>query len=213
MTPEEYRANPVPLNHFQKPELLLNYVLVDEGVPLIANSIVLEVTRKKLSTPEIYLGMSGQVPIAQSAVGKATGPDEAAKLWQAFHQHKAGIPELEPGGVELGASMFGNTEGGTFTYFVGGEAKSQASARGELVKWELPSGEYVVCKFEAESFTDLTSSALGKAMDYLFGTWLQKNNLTSQPFMVEKYLPLTQEHAAMEIWVIPEPLEASENQK
>lgn len=32
MTPEEFRANPVRLNNFVKPQLLLNYRLVDENV-------------------------------------------------------------------------------------------------------------------------------------------------------------------------------------
>ena len=32
MTPEAFRENPVPLNQFDKPDLLLHYVMVDEGV-------------------------------------------------------------------------------------------------------------------------------------------------------------------------------------
>ena len=48
MTPEEYRANPVRLNSFVKPQLLLNYTLVDENVPLVAEGIVLEITRRTI---------------------------------------------------------------------------------------------------------------------------------------------------------------------
>ncbi len=34
ITPEEYRENPVHLNQVMKPELLLNYTMVDEGVSI-----------------------------------------------------------------------------------------------------------------------------------------------------------------------------------
>ena len=42
MTPEEYRRNPTTLNRMTKPELSLNYVLVEEGVPLVTEGIVIE---------------------------------------------------------------------------------------------------------------------------------------------------------------------------
>ena len=38
MTPEEYRSHPKTLNRMTKPELLLHYTLIDEGVPLITES-------------------------------------------------------------------------------------------------------------------------------------------------------------------------------
>lgn len=50
MTPEKYRKNPLQLNRMTKPELLLHYTLVDEGVPLIVDGIVLEVNRRQLTT-------------------------------------------------------------------------------------------------------------------------------------------------------------------
>ena len=44
-TPAQYRDNPVLLNNFNKPDLLLGYVMIDEGVPLITGGIVLEIGR------------------------------------------------------------------------------------------------------------------------------------------------------------------------
>ena len=44
------------LNTFDKPEVSMNYVLVDEGVPLVVGNIVLEIQRKTLAEPEVYLG-------------------------------------------------------------------------------------------------------------------------------------------------------------
>lgn len=46
MTPTEYRKNPQVLNRMTKPELLLSYKLIDEGVPLITDGIVIEINRK-----------------------------------------------------------------------------------------------------------------------------------------------------------------------
>lgn len=48
MTPGEYRKNPITLNRMTKPELSLQYTLIDEGVPLITEGIVLGVNRQKL---------------------------------------------------------------------------------------------------------------------------------------------------------------------
>jgi AraC family transcriptional regulator len=63
MTPEQYREHPVMLNHFDKPDLLLNYIMIDEGVPLISDGLVLEFNRKILENPVLFMGMTGFVPI------------------------------------------------------------------------------------------------------------------------------------------------------
>ena len=57
MTPEAYRRNPIPLNRMTKPQLLMNYVFLDEGVPLITDGIVLEINRCTLETPEYFVGL------------------------------------------------------------------------------------------------------------------------------------------------------------
>ncbi|WP_350342945.1 AraC family transcriptional regulator [Proteinivorax tanatarense] len=207
MTPDKYRTAPVRLNHISKPELLLNYTMIDENVPLITDSIVLEIKRKKLNVPEKYIGLSAQVSISQAPVGEAAGVDVPGQLWDSFHKRKSDISSLSSHGIEVGVSMMDDTEKGTFTYFAGGSAKSNTSSNNELTAWELPAADYVVCCFEAENFDELTTSALGKAMNYLLGTWLAKRGLTTQPFSVEKYFKATEELAYMEIWVIPVPME------
>ena len=52
------------LNTFDKPEVSMNYVLVDEGVPLVVGNIVLEIQRKTLAEPEVYLGFETKVRIS-----------------------------------------------------------------------------------------------------------------------------------------------------
>ncbi|MCG8485517.1 MAG: AraC family transcriptional regulator, partial [Clostridia bacterium] len=192
ITPDEYRKNPIRLNQILKPELLLNYTMIDEDVPLITDNIVIEITRKTLDFPEKYVGITGQVAISsQLPLGETTGVDTPGVLWDTFHKNKPNILGLIPDGIELGASMMDESGGETFTYFAGGTADDNACADEELTIWELPAAEYVVCCFEAESFSELTTSALNKAMKYLFGTWLQAHDLVTQPFSAEKYYKTT----------------------
>jgi len=76
ITPEEYRNNPVRLNQIAKPDLLLAYTMIDENVPLITDSIILEISRKTIDVPELYIGFSAPVSISdQIPLGETTGID------------------------------------------------------------------------------------------------------------------------------------------
>ncbi len=203
ITPDEYRTNPVHLNQVIKPELLLNYTVVDEDVPLITENIVIEITRKTLTQPERYIGLSGKVSISHTPVGETTGIDVPGQLWDTFHQKKPYLSNLLPNDIELGASMMNEDMDGTFTYFAGASANLQSPVPEGFTAWELPAAEYVVCTLEAENFTELRTAALDKAMKYLFDTWLKSRNLVTQPFSAEKYCKTTPDATKMEIWVIP----------
>jgi len=206
ITPEEYRTKSIPLNQMNKPDLLLNYTLIDENVPLIADWIILEITRKKLIKQEIYHGLTAQVSIShQIPMGEVTGIDAPFILWERFHKIKPEIKGLSLNGIELGASMAVDMENGTFTYFAGASAISEKPIAEGVTAWELPAAEYIVCSLAAETFTELTTSALDKAMNYLFRTWLPNHKLITQPFSAEKYYKATPDGVSMEIWVIPAP--------
>lgn len=194
LTPEEYRTNPRPLSHFIKPDLSLNYYLVDENVPLLAEGIVLEVQRKRTLQPRSFAGFSVQNPIADTP-----GVDLLSELWNRFHKEKASIPNLLPTGSEAGVSSPGQAPG-CFTYFAGAEVDSSEIGN-EYMMWSMPAGDYLVCCFEAENFYLLTTNALNKARDYMFGTWLPNHKLTSEPFMAELYFETTPEASYMEIWL------------
>lgn len=204
ITPDEFRQCPVRLNQVIKPELLIGYTMIDEGVPLITENIVLEITRKRLDTPEFYVGLTAQIPINQQIpLGETTGIDYPGQLWDKFHSLKSNIKELDSNATEIGVSMMGKSEDGTFTYFVGKQANQEIALANGLMAWELIASDYIVCTFEAESFTELTSSALGKAMNYLFGTWLTKHKITTEAISIEKYFNLSSDISKMEIWVVP----------
>lgn len=194
VTPEEYRAVPRPLSHFLMPDLSLNYYLVDENVPLVAEGIVLEVRRTVLDVPRLFTGLTIQNPISDTP-----GIDFLSELWTRFHDRRQTIPNLLPNGNEAGAAYQGESEG-CFTYFAGAEVKDDAMQQG-FTHWTMPAGEYAVCLFEAENFHLLTTNALNKARDYMFGIWLPNHSLTSEAFMAELYFDTSPEASVMEIWL------------
>lgn len=205
ITPEEYKKKQPLLNTYVKPLISMGYVIVDEGVPLIVEDIVLEIRRERITTPEIFLGLSADVSItAQTPIGESTGLDAPGQLWAHYHKEKSTIEEYIQPSIELGMSCSVTAEKGTFSYFAGGLAKTVPENLPDgFVQRELSIGEYIVCSIEAESFEKLVTTALDQAGKYLFGTWLPKHELTTQPFSAEKYYITSQETHHMEIWVSP----------
>lgn len=205
ITPEEYKKNQPFLNTFLKPAVFMNYVMIDEGVPLMVGNMILEIRREKLHSPEIYLGLSTDVSItAQTPVGEGTGIDVPGQLWKRYHKEKVSIEKYILPNIELGMSYSANAEKGIFSYFAGGLAKIvPTNLNEEFVQKELPTGEYIVCSIEAESFEELVTTALDQAGKYLFSTWLPRHEMTTQPFAAEKYDMASQEAKRIEIWVAP----------
>jgi len=200
LTPEQYRAAPVYLNQFNKPQLLFGYTLADENVPLVADGMVLEVVRKRLEAPRRFTGLVLEEPIQQIPGGDETGIDHMGLLWDEFHKDKPSIPGIRQDSVEMGVAFPGSAEG-RYRYFAGAEAYADAPEGYET--WALAAGEYIVCSFEAEDFTHLVMDALYKAKRYLFETWLPNHNIQVEPFEAEIYEKHSPETTVMEVWVKP----------
>lgn len=201
MTPEQYRDNSVRLNNFCKPQLLLNYTLVDENVPLITDGIVIEISRRRLLSSQFFIGLTAEEPIDQMPGGGETGVDGLSNLWDNFHNEKTSIQGLKEGGDELGVA-YGGTKPGYYRYFAGAQALSNKASQGYDV-WELHEGEYIVCSFEAADFEQLVTDALYKAQKYVFEMWLPKRKLSCKPFAIERYANHSPETTCMEVWVMP----------
>ncbi len=189
-----------------KPQLMLKYTLIAEGVPLICDDIVLEITRRKLETPEDFIGMEMKLPVEYlSGLGTESGPDPLDTLWNNFHDQKSEIKELKPEGDEIGVA-YSSDEEGYFCYFAGAEADSTKAGEG-CKSWQLPAGEYIVCSFEAENFKALVMDALYKAQGYLYQVWLAEHKLATKAFSVERYERHDPSATRMELWVMPVPSE------
>lgn len=200
ITPDNYRKNPIALNRMLKPELLLNYISIDEGVPLITNGIVLEINRKQVSHPINFTGLKKDIPLQQiDGLGTESGPDPMDILWKSFHAQKETTLNIPSNSEEIGVTYPCQNEL-YFSYFVG--AKSQGKNISEdFSNWELPIGEYIVCSFEAENFEALVMDALYKAEQYIYNTWLPNHKLCTDQFCAERYPSHSPGTKSMEIWL------------
>lgn len=200
MTPDEYRRHPKALNRMTKPELSLQYTLVDEGVPLVAGGVVIEISRSRLNEPVYFIGVEKTMPASFVAgLGTESGADPLDSLWREFHERKKAVPGMPEDGEELGVAYPCGKEG-YFCYFAGAQAGKEVIAQ-DYTAWELPKGEYIVCSFEAESFEDLVLDALYKAQQYVFGVWLPKHKLQTEPFCAERYKSHGPQTTYMELWL------------
>lgn len=177
----------------------MNYVMVDEDVPLIADGIVVEATRRKLDEPRIFIGIEYEVPVAEFTGGKAAGIDAAGMIWDELHRKKPDIPHLLPNGNELGVLYMGKAGKGFCTYVAGAEAAGHERALG-YASFTLPCGEYAVCSLEAENFEELVCSAIFKASSFM-SRWMKKHNLTCGDFAAEMYYDTSPDASYMELWL------------
>ncbi len=202
VTPENYRKAPITFNKMTKPQLLLNYTLIDENMPLISDGIVLEISRRQLAVSEYFVGLEAKTPIQFiEGLGVESGVDPLATLWGNFHHSKGDIQNIISTGDEIGVA-YPCEEEGYFCYFAGAQVNSNTRVQG-YKNWELPAREYIVCSFEAESFEGLVMDVLYKAQRYLFETWLPNHKLTTAAFSIERYESHTPDTTTMEIWVKP----------
>ncbi len=200
MTPDEYRKNPQTLNHMTKPELLLHYTLIDEGVPLITDGIVLEVNRREIAEPVYFTGVKKDVPIQFiDGLGIESGIDPLGTLWQNFHEQKQTILGLVENNEEIGVA-YPCLEDGLFSYFAGAKSDHAEVPNGFML-WELTPGKYLICSFEAENFQALVMDALYKAQQYVYNAWLPNHKLQTEAFCAERYASHSPETTNMEIWL------------
>jgi len=197
LTPSQFRNSPARLNHFDKPNLLLNYVMVDEGVPLITEGIVFEYNRKTLDEPIHFLGVKDFWQFKPGKMlGERPGVSEPAAIWDKFYTVADNIPCI-PYGRRVGVSYSGGAPDGYSTYFVGAEA-SMDTVDTRFASWWLPPREYIVCEYEAENFEQLIAS-MGKMMKFT-RTWLRQHGLRAIEFFPEIYYN-RHDHAYMEMWL------------
>ena len=199
IAPAQFRKRPLGLDHFDKPDLALNYAKIDEGAQLISDGMVLKMSRKTLDAPIDFLGVAGHMPFKRGKMlGERPGVSGPDEIWRKLHKSIKDIPRL-PGGRSIGVCYGGDAPEGHTTYFAGVEA-AQGSHAPRFASWRLPAREYVVCGFEAENAEQLTACALGKAMKYT-RLWLKDHGLIADGFFPEIYHQESPEAAYMELWI------------
>jgi len=199
ITPELYRKNRVNLLSFDKPDLLLSYVLIDEGVPLISEGVVLEFNFRRVSEPVRFLGVQKIIPFESGKMrGEKTGIDRVSAIWENFFKHRIDIPRI-PDGRTIGVCYHGDAPDGYTTFFAGAEVPPEAE-NANFEEWIFPMREYAVCGFEAENPEQLTGYAFNNAMKYT-RFWLRKHGLIADGFFPEIYYSTAPDLAYMELWI------------
>ena len=201
ITPTEYKKSDVRLNNFDKPDLLLGYTMIDMGVPLINDGLVLELNRQTLDKPVHFTGVRRYVPISgHFPNGEATGVAEPGEIWRLFGEIEGDIAG-KPSGRKIGVAYGGDAPEGSFSYFVGAETE-EASENASIQTWTLPAADYLICRFEAATFEELVSVALNKAFNYKH-MWEKSKGLIPAGFGAEIYysdMDAEQDFVYMEIW-------------
>ena len=198
ITPSQYRDKPIGLQNFEKPDLSLGYIVVDEGVPLISDGLVLEMNRKYLEEPINFLGVTGYYPFKYGKMfGERTGVDTVGEIWDRLFRVLTNISHISEG-RRVGVSNHGDAPDGYSSYFVGAEVKKDEKNPG-YTYWQLPIREYVVCGFESENHEQMIIG-LGKAMKYT-RFWVKKHNLIADGFFPEMYFKSTSDISYVELWI------------
>ena len=193
MSPAEYRASSdIHLDHVIKPELRMQYTLVDEGVPLICDDMVLEIQRRVQKEPLWFSGYTKEDECAKIAQPKE---NTLVALWDRLEQDDV----LQHAALDEGNDILMPSQTpGAFTYMA---AVHTAEPVKGYTAFEMPVGTYAVCEYEAESFEDLVQKALYKASAYLFEVWLPRHGYACDAFLIQRYIRPKQEDCRLQLWV------------
>lgn len=193
MSPAEYLASSdIHLDHVIKPELRMQYTLVDEGVPLICDDMVLEIQRRVQKEPLWFSGYTKEDESAKIAQPKE---NTLVALWDRLEQDDV----LQHAALDEGNDILMPSQTpGAFTYMA---AVHTAEPVKGYTAFEMPVGTYAVCEYEAESFEDLVQKALYKASAYLFEVWLPRHGYACDAFLIQRYIRPKQEDCRLQLWV------------
>lgn len=184
LTPGQVRRQKPVLDVQQKPDLALRYEAMPEMMPLITDGMVLDIERQTLHQDVIYYGKSTEAEIRTMHEPKV---NLLEPLWDSVKD------DLETPAADV-LTLTENPA--LFNYFVGTEKVSETAEQRCM-----PKGEYIVCRYNAESFEELVSTALAKASGFVFERWLPAHHLLPEPFLVQKYFNPKSDKAYIELWV------------
>lgn len=192
LTPSEYRSNPILLSHFLKPEIFLQYNIIDEDVPIVTDGIVLEITRHFLNRPKYFAGYIVEV------IHQSPSIDPFEDIWNKLHATKATIEKYIPEGNEIGINLnIGESQ--KLKYFAGIET-SEEIKNDNLENFTLASRRYIVCKFEAENFYTLITETINKVYKYMH-LWITKKEINVEHTAIELYYGSSPDITYMELWI------------
>lgn len=199
ITPEEYRNNKVILNQFVKPNLTISHLNIEELTPLVADGVIVEISRRTLLEPRVFAGIQHVLPESEMSDGLTTGVSAAGSMWQIFHDQKMRFPHPLSDRKELGVLTKSKSQQGCCTYFTGIEIAAN-EIDDKCPVFTLLNGEYVICKIEAETFSELVESALFKAYSFM-NSWMKQHQYSYSSYIAELYIEANADACTMELWI------------
>lgn len=197
MTPDEFRKSERHMSGFTPvltPDVTMAYQLVDEGMPLVADGIVLEISRRTYSEERLYAGFRVSCP---TSVPNNFNP---GVTWDYFSKGQTrNIPFLHIHGDHAG---IGGEGPNGFTYLAGCQVTEIDPAFTQTREWpgfgalpdylapdyaRVPSGVYLICTFTAEDFSHLVIEAIEKAYGYFMSTFIPRHGIKTEGPMIEMY--------------------------
>jgi len=195
ITPSEYRDDPVILSHFTKPDISLQYNVIDEDVPVVTDGIVLEITRIALDKSKFFAGYIA------TGVLEVPSVDPLVEVWQKVHRTKVNFKGYTPKGNEIGINLNLAKRTKDLKYFAGAETNKEVQDE-SLETYVVNKGKYIVCKFEAEDFNTLITDTIGKVYSYMY-LWIRSKKLMSsvEHIALEMYYDSSGDSSYMELWI------------
>ena len=197
ITPSDYRIGNHVLHDFLKPNLQMNYTIVEESIPLIVDDMVLEIRSEQLTHDQYFTGVT-QTDKAEAM--NQVGVNTLVTLWDTFLKVKDTIPNLLENAVMIDYFTYGSSNG-DIMYFVGGQSTNEKFTNFHQIT--MKKGFYYVCEFEASDFSYLVNDALYKANSYFFDVWLKNKQIhmsDMESYLVQKYYRY-EENPKIEVWI------------
>lgn len=185
MTPEKYRNQPCIMNHCSKTDLSLDYIMMEDHVPLVCEDMVLEMYYKELKQERYFIGIEKEISI-QELMGNGKGVSMGVNIWEEFHALKHKIPNLLRNGNEIGALYMGNASEGNCIYLAAAQVETIDEIPMNYSSFVLSPGKYLITSFEAETEEILYGDAVFKA-DRFANKWIAYHQVEMTAFGIEMY--------------------------
>jgi len=199
-TPEETRRTLNMTSGYSvvlMPDITMRYTLVDENVPLVAEGIVLEISRRVYNEERLFGGfrVNCQYGAPNNLNPGVTWNYVRESSWRT-------IPYLHPQGCHVGIPRPRTDGQKGFSYLAGAQVSQRDDIFEQSCSWPgfpdlpdylehgyaaVPPGEYLVCTFTAEDFEALVVDGIEKAQRYFYGTFIKEHGIQIDGRAIEIY--------------------------
>ena len=200
MTPDEARRHERKLSGYTPvlmPDVTMAYTLVEENMPLVADGLILEISRRVYDSDRLFAGFRVNCTFG---VPNSLNP---GVVWNYLDDKSwRTLPYLHAQGCHMGipGPRTDGQEG--FSYFAGAQVTQFDDAFLNTRDWPgfdnlpdylehaiatIPAGEYLVCTYTTEDFSALVVDGMAKVHKYFTGTFIPNHGIQIDSPTIEIY--------------------------